>query len=452
MVNRMYINTDCNEYKLIEKLGLLINKEVETDFAYLIPNDLTAKEEQQIIHQLENEPSNREIDEYISNVSNLVLTVTENCNLRCKYCVYSGNYIGERTHSSKRLTFETAKFALQLFFKYIDSGRRRLTLNRLNIGFYGGEPLLELNLIKDIVDYAVEYASSSGLDQKFSLSFLISTNGLLLDDIKVDFLVEKDFNISVSIDGPQENHDKFRIKPDHKGSWEIMISNLQRFRSRFPIFYRDKVNFLCTVHPLSEGNAIDDFFLSNEDLFNIKKIKFSTLKMNSLDNTINEFINAEKNKYSDSFLQFEKVVLGNFGNEKFKINKLNSKVKLTGKCFPGGKKFFIGVNGSIHICESISPSLSLGNVFNGINYDEVRRILKQYNEGIIKKQCWKCEVWFLCNTCFAPSANGKDIDLFCPKQNLIMSLTNIINYKEYEHEKKFANYSIDTVDDYLEFL
>jgi uncharacterized protein len=448
----MYINKDRNKYLLIEKLGLLINQEVERDFKYLIPNDLTAKEERQIIRQLERVPSNQEIDEYLSNVSNLVFTVTENCNLRCKYCIYSGNYIGERTHSSNRLSFKIAKRALQLFFKYIDSLKRRLTLNRLNIGFYGGEPLLEMKMIKDIVEYARDSASSLGLDRKFSLSFIISTNGLLLDDTIVNFLVEKDFRVSVSIDGPQEIHDKFRVKPDNQGSWEIVISNLQGFRHRFPNYYKDKVNFLCTVHPLSRGTVIDDFFLSNEDLFNIKKIRFSNVDMNSLNNGVYKFIKAEENKYSSSFLQFEKLVLENFGNEKFKINKLHPGVKLTGTCFPGGRKFFIGVNGSIHICEGISPNFSIGNVFDGINYDEVRRILKQYNEGIIKKQCWKCEVWFLCDTCFAPSANGMDIDLICPKQNLISRLTDIVKYKEYDYEKKFADYSIDTVDDYLEFL
>lgn len=448
----MIIKSGKSKYSLIEKLGILINHEVEADFNQLIPEDLTVEEENQIIEQLEKEPNDQEIDERLSNISNLVLTVTENCNLRCRYCAYSGAYIGERIHSTQRLAFKTAQHALRLYFKYINNQNRQITLNRLPIGFYGGEPLLELELLKNIVEYARTIAFDWGLDRKFTFFFAMTTNGLLLNDRAVDFLVQNNFYVSVSLDGPKECHDKFRVTSNNQGSWEKVMGNLQRFESRYPNFYKEKVNFLCTMHPFYDGEAIDNFFLSHKELFKMENIKFSSLKMNSLEQSLRDILEEERNKHSSSRLRFEKAIAQNFNPKKFKINMLRPGIKFTGTCFPGEKKFFIGVDGCIHICESMSPIFSLGNVFDGINYDALRRTLMNYNKGILKMKCWKCEVWFLCNTCFASSVNGKEIDIYCPKSDIITSLTDFLSYKEYEHEKDRANYCVNSAVDYLEFL
>lgn len=75
------------------------------------------------------------------------MQVTQNCNLRCQYCVYSGSYIN-RVHNNKRMSVEVAKQAIDFLVKHSENSKE------ISIGFYGGEPLLEVPLIREVVDYA----------------------------------------------------------------------------------------------------------------------------------------------------------------------------------------------------------------------------------------------------------------------------------------------------------
>ena len=448
----MDIKTKKYTYKLIENLGLLVNSEIEKELNFLKPKKISSNEEKQLVSHLRREISDEDIDGIISNVSNLVLTLTEDCNLRCLYCAYSGIYDGERTHSKRKMKLETAIKAIDLFYKYIGLEKRKLKINLLPIGFYGGEPLLEIELIRNIIEYAKKRISYLKLDKTFKIYFAITTNGTLLNEDNTDFLVKNGFHVSVSIDGPQLTHDKFRVTASKKGSWQLVIDNLYRFKSRYPKFYKENVSFLCTVHPLHDGEAIDRFFLSNQNLFNLERIRYSNLKKNSLKETEKQRILKDGEKFTRSRLQFEKYISTSFDSDKFKINIIEPHVKLTGTCFPGSKKFFIGVDGKIHICESISPNFPIGNVSAGINYDNIRRIIREFNEGIIERECWKCEIWFLCNTCFTISTYGDDIRLYCPKKDIIDGLTNFLSFKEQEYENIQKDCDFVDVSSYLDFL
>lgn len=120
------------------------------------------------------------------NLGDLVLQVTQGCNLRCGYCVYSGKYYN-RTHSSKRMTKERAFQAVDFFVNHAADR------DYLIIGFYGGEPLLEFQLIQDVIQYTEENHSG----KKFH--FNMTTNATLLTDEVADYLVEKDFSLTFSL-------------------------------------------------------------------------------------------------------------------------------------------------------------------------------------------------------------------------------------------------------------
>ena len=111
-----------------------------------------------------------------NNIHMLILQVTQNCNLRCEYCVYSGSYIN-RHHSNKRMSFETARKAIDF---YIQNSSQT---DKLRFGFYGGEPTLEKELIEKCVDFIK--LNARGKDTEFH----ITTNATLLDKEKMDFFV-----------------------------------------------------------------------------------------------------------------------------------------------------------------------------------------------------------------------------------------------------------------------
>ena len=105
---------------------------------------LTPKDNSDIIIE---HPANSIVEQYLdSNVQQLILQVTQNCNLRCKYCVYSGSY-SNRVHNNKRMDLCTALNAVDFFTEHSSM------TNTANISFYGGEPLLEIDLIKKVVEY-----------------------------------------------------------------------------------------------------------------------------------------------------------------------------------------------------------------------------------------------------------------------------------------------------------
>jgi Arylsulfatase regulator (Fe-S oxidoreductase) len=127
-------------------------------------------------------------------MGNLILQVTQQCNLRCKYCAYSGNYYN-RSHTSNRMDFETAKKAIDFYLK------RSEKADQLALSFYGGEPLLEFELIKKCVSYILQRKG----DKK--ILFTMTTNGTLMTEDVIEFLVKYEFNLMISLDGDKKSHD-----------------------------------------------------------------------------------------------------------------------------------------------------------------------------------------------------------------------------------------------------
>lgn len=136
-------------------------------------------------------PSTEFLPAYLkNNLTQLILQVTQNCNLRCDYCIYSGGYY-TRTHSNKKMNFELAKSGIDYLIKHSRNSQK------LFLGFYGGEPLLEFNLIKK----CIEYIEQEGEGKKFD--YVITTNATLINDEILEFFVKNDFKVTISLDGPK---------------------------------------------------------------------------------------------------------------------------------------------------------------------------------------------------------------------------------------------------------
>lgn len=453
----MLVSTEKNKYKLIKSLGFLLNDEISSEYNFLKPPFIGEIEEGKIIDSLRREIGDEEILDSVSNVSNLVLCLTQKCNLRCKYCVYSGIYKDHRVHSNSTMSIETTQKAIDLFFRHLQLPYRNVYHKNLSIGLYGGESLLELDLIKSIIDYVSKESCRLGLVDKFVITPSISTNGVLLNDYVVDFLVEHNVPVAVSIDGPESVHDQFRVSMDNKGTWRIIMDNLCRFKSRYPEFYAKHVTFLCTVHPLHNGKEVDDFFLSHEEFFDldgVNKVNFSLIRMEELEDTIKKRIkDSQQDHIPLSRLFYERDLKDKFNSKKFYLNRLTSRTKFTGTCYPVSAKMFISTNGDIHLCEAIPECMPIGNVSAGLDFKRIRLIIQEYNEEIIKNRCWDCDVWFICNVCFLTALReGKFFRINCPEKQIIYNLRAYLQFLEKEHEQTISDFTINTVNDYLNFL
>ena len=149
-------------------------------------------------------------------VKALCLHVAHTCNLNCSYCFASqGKYHGDRA----LMSFEVGKRALDFLIE--NSGKRR----NLEVDFFGGEPLMNWDVVKDLVKYARSVEKEHGKNFRFTLT----TNGVLIDEDVIEFSNREMSNVVLSLDGRKEIHDRLRVDYAGNGSYERIVPKFKQF-------------------------------------------------------------------------------------------------------------------------------------------------------------------------------------------------------------------------------
>ncbi|MBR6549037.1 MAG: thioether cross-link-forming SCIFF peptide maturase [Clostridia bacterium] len=147
-------------------------------------------------------------------VKALCLHVAHTCNLNCAYCFASqGKYQGDRA----LMSLEVAKRALDFL---VENSHGR---HNLEVDFFGGEPLMNFDMLKELVAYARSIEKAAGKNFRFTLT----TNGVLIDQEVIDFANQEMSNVVLSLDGRKEIHDRYRVDYNGKGSWETIVPKFQ---------------------------------------------------------------------------------------------------------------------------------------------------------------------------------------------------------------------------------
>lgn len=373
----------------------------------------------------------------------ITLQVTQNCNLRCKYCVYSGSY-ENRTHSNKRMDFETAKKTIDFLYEHSSLSES------VGVGFYGGEPLLEIELLKKCVDYAKKVFYGK------DLNFTVTTNATLLTDEVMDFLVENDFYVTVSFDGPQKVQDKNRVMADGgKGSYIIVMKNVERFLQRYPEYF-EKIGFNVVLDPSNDFNCSNNFFMNYE-----------MIKKNSARGVLVSTEGLKKDlEYDDSFnIAYNYEMFKNFLWSCGKIHDVGSKLTVAyieqieklvadravgldrnkkyahpaGPCLIGANKFFVNTDGEFYPCERVDESIEctrIGNLDDGLDIEKIKMLL---NIGkLTEDECKKCWAFQFCSQCLRSAVEGDHLSKSkrlskcnLSRYNAEQSLMDYIVLKEY---------------------
>ncbi len=442
----MDIETKNAAYGLIPELGVLVNAELEKDFAHLVPEKL---DEKKIIADLKKELSDNDIEEQLFSLRCITLNISEQCNFRCTYCTYSGNYPGERNHRQKSMSFSTARKAIDYLIAIISKKERKSKINFINIGHYGGEALLEFKLLQDVMAYTKKRFREKALKNKFIPEFRLNSNGYLLKDDIVDFLVEWDVTLDVSLDGPQGEHDKFRVTTSGDKTWETIVNNLNRIKERYPGYYKNKIKFLATLHPFHDYEKIDRFYLDNPDDFNPDNVTANFVNTLLLKEDIKK--EFEKKPYQSSLMNLIRTKERLDG--KLTFNTIGYSTKFTQMCFPGAAKLFIDSDGKFHICERIKTNLPIGDVDNGYDYEAIRSVHRQWADEIIRLRCWECPAWSFCGVCAAQSEEEKGVRIECTYKDLApQMLKRYIEYKEKEAGEKEPVSNAGSIKDYIRQL
>lgn len=331
----------------------------------------------------------------------LCLHIAHDCNLRCKYCFAS---TGEFGGTRKFMDTVTACKAIDILIK--ESGNR----HNLEVDFFGGEPMMNFQVVKDTVVYA------RSLEEKYNkkFKFTLTTNGVLLKDEDIAFINKEMGNVVLSIDGRKEINDVMRPTINGKGSYDVIMPNFQklikdRLKDGFQEYYvrgtytkyntdfdKDILSLYnhgfdqISIEPVV-GPETDDYAIQTSDLPAIAE---------SYERLMQEMI--ERNKTGEKEFNFFHFML-DLDNGPCAIKRLKG-------CGSGNEYIAVTPDGEIYPCHQFvgNTDFIMGNIYEGINKREIK---EEFAKATLfnKPTCQDCWAKFFCSGgCNANNFNYAD--------------------------------------------
>ena len=328
-------------------------------------------------------------------VINFSFEITQQCNFRCAYCCFSGDYAKMRKHSSLSMTLDTVSDAVEFLKKHAQR------TDTIYLSFFGGEALLH----RELVDYAIR---SLRLHYGDRIYFDLSTNGYLLDDKTVDWICSYDkFGVSVSLDGNQHVHDRNRTTVSGKPTFRTVHRNLRRFKERYPDEYNERIRLLMTLGSLSDIRLIAEDWEEIKFLSGVKPVFINHIKPDYDHGLLYRDTLAEKQAFYDQALRYKLVGTDNLYT--FLLDELISKLDdpkefpdtaeiPTGTCLNTMTTMFISADGRVYACEKFAQNHYVGDIWNGI-INKRLRILISATIQRRNKLCTSCKYLPYCRRC-----------------------------------------------------
>ncbi len=319
-------------------------------------------------------------------VKAMCLHIAHDCNLRCEYCFAStGDFGGGR----KLMSFETGKKAIDFL---LEKSEDRQTLE---LDFFGGEPLMNFDVVKQIV----EYARSREAEYNKKFRFTITTNGLLLDDDKIDFINKEMSNVVLSIDGRRETTDKVRRRVDGSGCYDSILPKFKRLvEKRGDKDYYVRGTFTKYNLDFSE----DVFALFNEgfDQISVEPVVCEPEKPYALTEKELSLIFKEYERLSERILDNEKSGEKKFNFFHFMIDLDQGPcaIKRLRGCGCGNEYVAITPDGDIYPCHQFvgHEEYKMGNLHEGTFDLEMKNEFAN-SHIYTKPECKQCWAKFYCS-------------------------------------------------------
>ncbi|MDE6372967.1 MAG: thioether cross-link-forming SCIFF peptide maturase, partial [Clostridia bacterium] len=317
-------------------------------------------------------------------VKALCIHICHDCNLRCRYCFADeGAYHSEREFMSE----DTAKRAIDFLIE--NSGKRKV----LEVYFFGGEPLMCLQTIKNVVYYAKEKASAVG--KKFL--FTTTTNALLLNDDAIKFFNDEMENVVLSLDGRPEVHDAIRKTVGGKGSFAYVIGNIKKFVKR----RGDGHYYVRGTYTAKNLDFADDVLYLADSGFDsismepvVTDIEDLAIKEEHLPAILNEY-----ERLCDEYLaRYERGEGFNFFHFNVDLEGGPCLSKRVSACGAGNEYFSVAPNGDLYPCHQFvgDKNFLMGNVFDG-KIDGVIRSTFAGNCLFTREKCGDCFAKYICS-------------------------------------------------------
>lgn len=327
-------------------------------------------------------------------VKALCLHIAHDCNLACRYCfAEEGEYHGRRA----LMSYETGKQALD--FLIANSGSRR----NLEVDFFGGEPLMNWDVVKQLVAYGRQQEKLH--DKHFR--FTLTTNGVLLNDEIMEFANKEMDNVVLSIDGRKEVHDRMRPFRKGAGSYDLIVPKFQKFaesrhqdkyyvRGTYTHFNTDFSKDVLHLADLGfKQISVEPVVAQPTDEYALKDSDLPVL-FDEYDRLAAEMV--KRNKAGNGFNFFHFMIDLEGGPCVYK--------RLSG-CGSGTEYLAVTPWGDLYPCHQFvgEEDFLMGNVYEGVKKDEIVKEFKACNV-YSKEECKKCFARFYCSGgCSANSYN-----------------------------------------------
>ncbi len=397
------------KYQFLKANGFFKNRSYEDQFGGVVSPELVEKQ--------------------LANIDNIVFQITDICNLNCTYCCFGDMYENQRFIKNKHMDLSTVKKIIRYMIPYWNSDINISKNNQIRIGFYGGEPLLNIDLVKKVVDIF----SKLKLNNNASFGYNMTTNGMLLDK-HIDFLVEHNFDLLISLDGDKKSN-SLRLDKRGNESYDIVFGNIKKIKTKYPEYFDKCVEFNSVLNINSSAPKVHQYMHRE---FN-KIPSMATISDNQLNEDKKEEYERIRQGYSETKEMTEKSLvksnvmqdLGTFfynnTDNSYKhyyellVGENNEQKRLpTGTCLPFWKKMYVVPNGEIYACERIGFDHVLGTVKENveINTKYIADLYTQYFKNL-SEQCKSCYEAESCGKCIFQFEFEKKVPICIDKKDEI---------------------------------
>jgi len=359
--------------------------------------------------------------EQVNDIQQVIIELTEQCNLRCKYCIYNEDHENFRGFSTQNMTWDIAKKALDYVFSHCE--------DKISVTFYGGEPLLQFSLMKRCIDYAVEKV---GKEKKLNFGF--TTNLTLMTKEMAEYFASlESCGITGSLDGPEEIHDANRVMANHVGSFKKAMDGLKLLIDCMGQEKAGKVVGINAVltppFTVEKVEHINQFFRSISWIPEQMTIRASYMERPNWGKQKEEPLKEVKGTMKDNdpvgYWKLKKICNKEeaeikFGMENANLMRIHQRLiaevpipflQQNGCCNPGSRRLYITIKGEFLVCERIGKSPVIGNVEQGIDMKAIQRYyIDDYAKASLP-DCSSCWASQLCSLCYASFYDENGINI-----------------------------------------
>lgn len=321
----------------------------------------------------------------VSPIKAMCLNIAHDCNLRCAYCFAStGDFGGGR----KLMSFETGKNAIDFLIK------NSLDRENLELDFFGGEPLMNFDVVKQIVIYA----RSQEKEHNKHFRFTITTNGMLLDDDKIDFINKEMSNAVLSIDGRKSVNDNLRKRVDGTGCYDTILPKFKDLVAK----RGDKEYYVrgtYTKYNLDFAEDVYSLYNAGFDQISVEPVVTSADKPYAITEKELPAVFKEYERLSAKIQESkEKGEKFNFFHFMIDLDQGPCAIKRLRGCGCGNEYVAITPDGDIYPCHQFVgiPEYKMGNIDEGtFNADMKSEFAAAHIYN--KPECKKCWAKFYCS-------------------------------------------------------